>query len=258
MFTRTGARVGLAAVAALAASGAQANTWDFAGVIEFCDPLACGLAGIGEGDPLIGFLKADDALSGPNMTFDESAVTDYLIVSGSVQVGAADSTIEDASLTTDAADEIVSGTISFSGTFDGGIFGPIDLFVTLDATSGTWTVETPFLGLGLVASGTGAFAHEPDGDDRAAIEDNCTLDANADQRDTDADGFGNACDADFDNNCSVNFTDLGSMKAAFFQPDTTHTDMDGDGQTNFTDLGLMKGDFFLAPGPSGVPNVCTP
>jgi len=257
MATRTAA-FGLAAAAALVAPVLQANTWDFEGVIEFCDPLACSLAGIGKGDELIGFLKADDALSGPETTFDETAVTDYLIVSGSVQVGADDSTIDDASLTTDAADEIVSGTIAFSGTFDGGIFGPIDLFVTLDATTGTWTVETPFLGLGLVASGSGAFAHEPDGDDFAAIEDNCTLDANVDQRDTDGDGFGNVCDADFTNDCSVNFSDLGIMKGAFFQPDTTDTDMNGDGQTNFTDLGLMKGDFFLPPGPSGVPNLCSP
>jgi hypothetical protein len=107
-------------------------------------------------------------------------------------------------------------------------------------------------------SGSGAFAHEPDGDDRAAIEDNCTLDANTDQRDTDGDGFGNVGDADFTNDCSVNFTDLGIMKGAFFQPDTTDTDMNGDGQTNFTDLGLMKGDFFLPPGTERrVPNDCS-
>ena len=256
MPTRMRAVVGLAA-AALTASAVQANTWDFTGVIEDCDPLACGIAGIGEGDSLIGFLKADDALSGPETTFDESAVTDYLIVTGGVQVGTADSTIEDASLTTDATDEIVAGTISFSGTFDGGIFGPIDLFVTVDATTRTWTVETPFLGLGLVASGSGAFTHESDGDDLAAIEDNCTLDANADQRDTDGDGFGNMCDADFTNDCKVNFMDLATLKSAFFQPGATDTDMDGNGQTDYADLGLLKGDFFLPPGPSGVPNACS-
>jgi cysteine-rich repeat protein len=88
-------------------------------------------------------------------------------------------------------------------------------------------------------------------------EDNCTLVANASQRDTDADGFGNDCDGDFDQNCAVNFTDLGTMKANFFQPGTTHTDMNGDGQTNFTDLGLLKGDFFQPPGPSGIPNICS-
>jgi hypothetical protein len=99
---------------------------------------------------------------------------------------------------------------------------------------------------------------DSDGDGVADNADNCTIDANADQRDTDADGIGNICDADFDNNCAVNFTDLGSMKAVFFQPGTVDTDMNGDGQTNFTDLGLLKGDFFQPPGPSGIPNICSP
>jgi len=76
-------------------------------------------------------------------------------------------------------------------------------------------------------------------------------------RDTDADGIGNDCDADFDQSCSVNFVDLGLMKAAFFQPGTTNTDMNGDGQTNFIDLGLLKLGFFRPPGPSGIPNLCS-
>jgi hypothetical protein len=246
------------ATTALGASAAVANTWDFQGVVAFCDPIACSIAGIAAGDELLGFLKANDAASGPNMTFTATDITDYLIVSGEVRVGFDDSEINDATLTTDADDEIASGIIHFSGTFDGGIFGPIDLDVTLDATHDTWTVDTDFLGRGTVASGTGSFLHEPDGDDRGAIEDNCLLIANADQRDTDADGFGNVCDGDFDDNCAVNFLDLGAMKAAFFQPGTTDTDMDGDGETSFSDLGLLKAQFFQPPGPSGLPNDCTP
>jgi len=256
-------RTGLAAItatalAALAAApAARANTWDFSGIIEFCNPIACNIAGIGQGDELFGFLKANDDASGPNQTFGATDIFDYLILTGSVEVGADDSNIDGAKLTTDDADEIASGTISFSGTFDGGIFGLIDLFVTLDASTDTWSVSTPFLNLGVVATGTGTFTHEPDGDDRAAIEDNCILEANADQRDTDGDGFGNVCDADFSNDCNVNFADLGILKEAFFQPDTTDTDMDGDGNTNFTDLGTFKAHFFAPPGPSGIPNICT-
>ena len=92
-------------------------------------------------------------------------------------------------------------------------------------------------------------APDSDGDGVADDADNCTHDANADQRDTDADGFGNVCDGDFDQSCTVNFSDLGIMKASFFQPGTTHTDMNGDGQTNFTDLGLLKARLLPAAGP---------
>jgi hypothetical protein len=235
----------------------SANTWDFSGVVATCNPLACGIAAIEPGDQFIGFLKAIDAASGPDQIFGPAAVTDYLLLSGGINVGPDNSDVDSGSLTTDAADEIVSGVIVFSGTFDGGIFGPIDITFNLDASNATWTAETPFLGLGVVATGTGAFAHEPDGDDRAAIEDNCTLEANADQRDTDGDGFGNVCDADFTNDCAVNFADLAVMKGAFLEPSTTDTDMDGDGNTNYTDLGELKARFFAAPGPSGVLNICS-
>ena len=54
--------------------------------------------------------------------------------------------------------------------------------------------------------------------------DNCIQDANADQRDSNGDGFGNLCDADLNN----------------------------DGITNVVDLGLMRQRFFTAPGPSGI------
>jgi cysteine-rich repeat protein len=100
-------------------------------------------------------------------------------------------------------------------------------------------------------------AADSDGDGVADTQDNCVDVANAGQRDTDGDGIGNDCDADFDQSCSVNFVDLGLMKAAFFQPGTTNTDMNGDGQTNFIDLGLLKLGFFRPPGPSGIPNLCS-
>ena len=79
--------------------------------------------------------------------------------------------------------------------------------------------------------------------------------ANANQRDTDKDGFGNACDADLNNDCAVNFVDLGMIRSVFFS-DTPDADFDGDGAVNFADLVIMKANFFNAPGPSGVPNDC--
>src|SRR5262249_4532789 len=98
---------------------------------------------------------------------------------------------------------------------------------------------------------------DSDGDGIPDAQDNCIDVANASQRDTDGDGIGNNCDADFDQTCSVNFVDLGIMKTAFLQPGTTNTDLNGDGQTNFADLGILKLAFFKPPGPSGIPNLCS-
>ena len=94
-----------------------------------------------------------------------------------------------------------------------------------------------------------------DGDGVADTADNCIEAANTEQRDTDADGIGNACDADLNQDCSVNFTDLGLMKSAFFGADPD-ADLNGDGTVNFLDLGIMQTGFFEPPGPSGIPNLC--
>jgi hypothetical protein len=91
---------------------------------------------------------------------------------------------------------------------------------------------------------------DSDGDGVANEFDNCTQAANADQRDTDGDGYGNACDADLDNSGVVNFGDLGLMKSLFFSNDP-NADLDGNGSVNFQDLGILKAAFFEPPGPSG-------
>jgi hypothetical protein len=92
---------------------------------------------------------------------------------------------------------------------------------------------------------------DSDGDLIREIMDNCTQVANTDQRDTDADGYGNICDPDFDNNLVINFTDLGYLKSQFFTADAD-ADLDANGSVNFTDLGILKSMFFQSPGPSGL------
>jgi hypothetical protein len=96
---------------------------------------------------------------------------------------------------------------------------------------------------------------DSDGDGIPDGGDNCTLVANADQRDTDADGFGSLCDPDLNQSCTVNFEDLGLFKGVFFTSDP-NADFDNSGFVNFTDLGTLKAFFLLAPGPSGVANIC--
>ncbi len=93
----------------------------------------------------------------------------------------------------------------------------------------------------------------PDSDDdgRDDFADNCSLIPNADQRDTDEDGFGNVCDTDLDNSGITNAVDLGLFKAVFFTADPD-ADFNGDGIVNVLDLGTLKAGFFQAPGPSGM------
>ncbi|MEL7450212.1 MAG: VWA domain-containing protein [Pseudomonadota bacterium] len=91
---------------------------------------------------------------------------------------------------------------------------------------------------------------DADSDGVADGDDNCTLVANPDQRDTNADGFGNLCDADLNNDNAINFTDLGIFKSVIFTDDED-ADFDGDGAVNFSDLGLLKSMMFSPPGPAG-------
>ena len=82
-------------------------------------------------------------------------------------------------------------------------------------------------------------------------QDNCLFVANAAQRDTDGDGFGNRCDADLNNDGQTNVVDLGLLRLAFF---TTNPDADlnGDQVVNVQGLGIMRSLFFTASGPSGL------
>ncbi|MEO0975305.1 MAG: thrombospondin type 3 repeat-containing protein, partial [Pseudomonadota bacterium] len=53
-----------------------------------------------------------------------------------------------------------------------------------------------------------ALAGDLDGDGVSDEEDNCALVANARQSDSDGDRIGNACDADFNNDCAVTSQDF--------------------------------------------------
>lgn len=101
---------------------------------------------------------------------------------------------------------------------------------------------------------------DSDNDGVIDIEDNCTLIPNGpavpdaggnSQLDTDADGFGNSCDPDLDNDGLVNSLDLGLFKAVLLSSDPD-ADFNGDGIVNSLDLGIFKKLFLMPPGPSGL------
>lgn len=94
-----------------------------------------------------------------------------------------------------------------------------------------------------------------DGDGVFNAVDNCTLAANSGQKDTDLDGLGNACDPDFDQNCSVNFLDVVQLANEFLGTSTLH-DLNSDGVVNFIDFSILTDYFLAAPGPSGTGSVC--
>jgi hypothetical protein len=93
-------------------------------------------------------------------------------------------------------------------------------------------------------------AVDSDADGACDAGDNCTLVANADQRDADSDGFGNLCDADLNDDGVVNLVDLAAFRARFLSGDPV-ADFDGDGVVSLTDLAIFKASFLRSPGPSG-------
>ncbi|MFK7888842.1 MAG: hypothetical protein AB8G16_18445 [Gammaproteobacteria bacterium] len=92
---------------------------------------------------------------------------------------------------------------------------------------------------------------DTDSDTVRDFMDNCTQDANEDQRDTNGDGFGNRCDADLNDDGVTNAVDLGLLRLRFFTSDPD-ADLNGDGVVNVLDLGIIRLRFFTAPGPSGI------
>jgi len=103
------------------------------------------------------------------------------------------------------------------------------------------------------------FSPAPDGDQDgiADADDNCSTRPNADQRDTNLEGYGNRCDADFDNDGIVGGIDFGMFKVAFgsslgqpaYNPDI---DLDGGDLIGGVDFGIFNQLFSAPPGPSGL------
>ncbi len=100
-------------------------------------------------------------------------------------------------------------------------------------------------------------ASDADTDGACDPEDNCAAVPNADQRDTNRDGYGNACDADFDDDGRAGGSDFLALGSAFgaATPDPRYdedVDADGDGRIGAPEYLLLGASFARAPGPSGL------
>ncbi len=105
--------------------------------------------------------------------------------------------------------------------------------------------------------GTAPDCSDFDGDLVCDSIDNCQLFENGpnqgglDQLDANLDGYGNRCDADFNNDGAINGGDWGALTCCFSSPNRT-VDLTGDGIVNGADFNAFISLFNTAPGPSGL------
>jgi hypothetical protein len=110
---------------------------------------------------------------------------------------------------------------------------------------------------------------EPDTDSDGVVDqhDNCPTQANAAQQDADLDGYGQICDANYDNIGKVTATDFATFKASYglksgapgYDDQTNH---DCIGKVTATDFATFKSMYGLKQGPgadcaTGAKGVCS-
>ncbi len=103
----------------------------------------------------------------------------------------------------------------------------------------------------VMASTTWSTGPDTDGDGVPDTGDNCTEVANADQRDTDNDGYGNICDGDFNNDSIVNASDLAYFRSRYITTDPD-ANLNGNGIVDAGDLSIFRSLYMKPPGPSGL------
>ncbi|MEM7082480.1 MAG: dockerin type I domain-containing protein [Pseudomonadota bacterium] len=192
-----------------------------------------------ENDPTLAWSTISQ--TGPSVTFEQTTASGWL----SIDV-------------TSLVEVWASGTVDFGLSITQEQYpvmradsGSVAVSVFCDSESSIGPCATsdlrPYLEIVAVA--------DSDSDGVADASDNCIDLANGNQLDSNGDGFGNACDADINNDCIVNFLDLSQFSGVFLTDDAD-ADFNGDGSVNFVDLSILSSQFFNPPGPSGPAGDC--
>lgn len=92
---------------------------------------------------------------------------------------------------------------------------------------------------------------DADGDGIPDASDNCTLVPNANQRDSNGDGFGNVCDGDLNNDGLVTAADFAILRSRLNTGDAD-ADLNGDGLVTAADALILRNGLNKPPGPSGL------
>ena len=114
----------------------------------------------------------------------------------------------------------------------------------------TWNPDSGWWGVGVTPRITAYYSSTPkdvDSDGIPDLADNAYLVSNSQQLDSDSDGWGDACDCDYDQNDIVNAADYNMMMGSIWQSNSLF-DHNEDGIVNAADYNMFMGRLWSQPG----------